>query len=223
MTDCKSLKLKALYEEYQAKTDEYFTETLPHQFVWGFGSPDSKVILIGEAPGKDEVIQGRPFVGKAGQMLTDFLNGAGLNREDLFITNTMKYRLSREGVRPGTLANRPAKRNEILFSCEYLKREIEIIEPKAVVTLGNVPLKAMLLALELEKNHQGKKLSFSALPEIGKVHGIAFEKQIGAVDFILFPMYHPASVIYNRMLEQEYKKDLKKIFSQISIFFEKRC
>ncbi len=223
MTDCKNLKLKALYDEYKTRVDEYFTDTLPHQFVWGFGSSDSKVILIGEAPGKDEVIQGRPFVGKAGQMLTDFLNGAGLNREDLFITNTMKYRLSREGARPGTLANRPAKREEILFSYEYLKREIEIIRPEAVVTLGNVPLKAMMLALESEKNSEGKKISFSALPEIGKVHGTVFEEKFGEVDFILFPIYHPASIIYNRTLDAEYKKDLKKFFSQISIFFEKKC
>lgn len=223
MTDYKNLKLRTLYDEYQAKVDEYFTDTLPHQFVWGFGSPDSKVILIGEAPGKDEVIQGRPFVGKAGQMLTEFLNGAGLDREDLFITNTMKYRLSREGARLGTLANRPAKREEILFSYEYLKREIEIIKPKAVVTLGNVPLKAMMLALESEKNPEGKKVSFAALPEIGKIHGIAFKERLGEVDFILFPMYHPASIIYNRNLDQEYKNDLKKFFLEISIFFEKRC
>ena len=91
MTNSKNLKLQALYKDYQNKIDEHFQDTLPHQFVWGFGSPDSKVILIGEAPGKDEVIQGRPFVGKAGQMLTDFLNGAGLNRDDLFITNTVTF------------------------------------------------------------------------------------------------------------------------------------
>lgn len=216
MTNSKNLKLKALYDEYQKKVDEYFEDTLPHQFVWGFGSPDSKVILIGEAPGKDEVLQGRPFVGKAGQMLTDFLNGAGLNREDLFITNTMKYRLAREGKRPGTLANRPAKREEILFSCEYIRKEIEIIKPKAVVTLGNVPLKAMMLALD-------NTVKFSSLPEVGKVHGIPFKESFEDTNFILFPMYHPASVIYNKSLDSEYKNDLKKFFSEISIFFEKKC
>lgn len=210
-----------MYQEYQSDIDEYFTDTLPHQFVWGFGSPDSKVVLIGEAPGKDEVLQGRPFVGKAGQMLTDFLDGAGLDREDLFITNTMKYRLSREGAKPGTLANRPAKREEILFSYEYLKKEIEIIKPKAVVTLGNVPLKAMMLALESEKNPDGKKLSFASLPEIGKIHGIGFKETFGNLSFILFPMYHPASIIYNKSLAEIYKNDLEKFFSEISIFLKK--
>ncbi len=222
MTNCKNSKLSELYNEYEKKVDEYFTDTLPHQYVWGFGSPDSKVVLIGEAPGKDEVIQGRPFVGKAGQMLTDFLKGAGLDRSDLFITNTMKYRLSREGKRPGTLANRPAKRDEILFSCEYLLKEIEIIKPVAVVTLGNVPLKAMELAIK-KRLSPNEKLTFSGLNEVGKVHGIGKNINVETVEFMLYPMYHPASIIYNRNLASEYENDLKKFFLEISKNFEKKC
>lgn len=217
MTNCKSSELDRLYREYKESIDNRFPETLPHEFVWGFGSPDSPVMLVGEAPGKDEVLQGRPFVGKAGKMLTAFLEGAGLNREDLFITNTMKYRLSKEGARPGTLVNRPARREEILFSCEYLKREAEILCPKVVVTLGNVPLKAVAYVSAITGCKccgagNGEKLSFSALPDIGAVHGIPIENAFGINEITLFPLYHPASVIYNRSLENEYKKDLKKFF-----------
>lgn len=224
MINCKSLELDKLYEEYKESVDRRFPETLPHEFVWGFGSPDSPVMLVGEAPGKDEVLQGRPFVGKAGKMLTAFLEGAGLNREDLFISNAMKYRLSKAGARPGTLVNRPARREEILFSSEYLKREAEIIRPKAVVTLGNVPLKAVTYVSAIAgckhcKNHPDEKCSFSDLPDIGAVHGIPIENAFGMAGITLFPLYHPASVIYNRGLEEAYKNDLKKFFS----FFEKRC
>lgn len=215
MTNCKSLELDKLYEEYKESVDNRFPETLPHEFVWGFGSPDSPVMLVGEAPGKDEVLQGRPFVGKAGKMLTAFLEGAGLNREDLFISNAMKYRLSKEGARPGTLVNRPARREEILFSSAYLKREAEIIRPKAVVTLGNVPLKAVTYVSAIAgcrhcKNHPAEKCSFSDLPDIGAVHGIPIENAFGMAGITLFPLYHPASVIYNRGLEEAYKNDLKK-------------
>lgn len=224
MTNCKSLELDKLYEEYKESIDCRFPETLPHEFVWGFGSPDSPVMLVGEAPGKDEVLQGRPFVGKAGKMLTAFLEGAGLNREDLFISNAMKYRLSKEGARPGTLVNRPARREEILFSSAYLKREAEIIRPKAVVTLGNVPLKAVTYVSAIAgcqhcKNHPAEKCSFSDLLDIGAVHGIPIENAFGMAGITLFPLYHPASVIYNRGLEEAYKNDLKNFFS----FFEKRC
>ncbi len=218
MTNCKKSELDRLYSEYKESIDSRFPETLPHEFVWGFGSPDSPVMLVGEAPGKDEVLQGRPFVGKAGKMLTAFLEGAGLDREDLFITNTMKYRLSKEGARPGTLVNRPARREEILFSCEYLKREAEIIQPKVVVTLGNVPLKAVTYVSAVAGCRCSGKCSFSVLPDVGAVHGIPIENAFGTGDMTLFPLYHPASVIYNRALESEYERDLKKFFQ----FFSKK-
>lgn len=106
----------------------------------------------------------------------------------------------------------------------YLKREAEIIRPKAVVTLGNVPLKAVTYVSAIAgcqhcKNHPDEKCSFSDLPDIGAVHGIPIENAFGMAGITLFPLYHPASVIYNRGLEEAYKNDLKNFFS----FFEKRC
>ena len=205
MTNFKSSELESIYNEYKAEADRRFVyEGVPNCYVWGFGDPDSPVVMIGEAPGKDEVALGRPFVGKAGKMLDDFLAGAGLERSQLFITNTVKYRLARPGKRQGTFANRPAKTAEIAFSAPYIKRELETLAPLAVVTLGNVPLKCVCMAFDIPA------------PGIGEAHG----KTMALTDeIILYPMYHPASVIYNNSLETVYKKDLKNfsnIFSEIS-------
>ena len=201
-------ELERLYTSYETDARQRFLENGSLEFVRGFGSCESSVMLIGEAPGKDEVLQGKPFVGKAGKILTAFLEGAGLERDDLFITNTVKYRLSKAGARPGSLVNRPARREEIVFSAAYLKREAEILHPKAVVTLGNVPLKAVLYLSQSETAH----VRFSSLPDVGAVHGTPIKNAFGLKDIWLFPLYHPASVIYNRALENAYREDLKKFF-----------
>ena len=167
-----------------------------YSFVNGFGNAGSSVVLIGEAPGKDEVLQGRPFVGQAGKILTHFLAGAGIERNDLYITNLIKYRLARAGKRPGTLANRPAASKEISFSSQYLKKEIGIISPRVIVTLGNVPLKGVDLAYDCG----GLTLSESH----GKLLKIVEETPL-----YLFPMYHPASTIYRPELNAVYEDDLK--------------
>lgn len=209
MTNLKKSELEKLYNEYRQKSDEVFAETMPHEFVWGFGEADSSVVLIGEAPGKDEVKQGRPFVGKAGQMLTSFLTDAEIPREELFITNTIKFRLSKQGAKEGTLKNRPATKKEIIFSCEYLKREMEIIKPRIVVTMGNVPLRAALICSGMKEC------------EIGTMHGMPVNKAFGIDDVILYPIYHPASLIYNRALEEVYKNDLFELSKMSKKFFQK--
>ena len=207
MTNLKKSELEKLYKEYEKKSDETFKETMPHEFVWGYGDASSKVVLIGEAPGRDEVKQGRPFVGKAGQMLTAFLTDAGIPRDELFITNTIKFRLSKPGAKEGTLKNRPATKKEIIFSCGFLKREIEIIKLRIVVTMGNVPLKAALICSGLSEN------------EIGTMHGKPVNKGFGVDDTILYPIYHPASLIYNRGLEEVYKNDLFELSKMSEKFF----
>ena len=207
----KDAELRQLYQDYQIDVEKTFPESAPHEYVWGYGLSDSPVVLIGEAPGKDEVLQGRPFVGKAGGILRDFLGSIALPAESLFITNAIKYRLAKPGAKPGSLVNRPAKRKEILFSSLYIKQELDIIKPKVVVTLGNVPLKTVLLCMEKPNCQCGCRLSFSSLPEVGMLHGIPVENALGAEDSILFPMYHPASIIYNQSLRNSYEKDLHKL------------
>lgn len=165
-------------------------EATPKTLVYGDGKTNAKLVMVGEAPGEQETIQGKPFVGKAGKNLTEFLNLSGLDRKDLYITNTVKIRPTK--VSPaGRIVNRPPTREEIELFLPWLKREIALIRPKCVCTLGNVPLKALL----------GNKVT------IGDVHG-TFINEDG---MLIYPMYHPASLIYNPSLKDVYSEDVIRL------------
>ncbi|WDU82851.1 uracil-DNA glycosylase [Caloramator sp. Dgby_cultured_2] len=112
--------------------------------VFGEGAKNAKIMLIGEAPGRFEEEIGRPFVGQAGKNLDEFLNILGLNRDDLYITNVVKFRPTKKDAKTQRLSNRAPNKKEIELSKEFLIKEIEFIKPKIIVTLGNVPLKALL-------------------------------------------------------------------------------
>ncbi len=178
--------LSELYEEY---ADRF----AGNEFVFGCGCMSPKLLLIGEAPGREEVRLLRPFSGAAGKHLDEFLKIAGINREDIYITNAIKYRLSKENPKTGRLTNRPAAREEIISSRPFLLREIALIRPEYIATLGNVPLRALTG-------------DFSMC--IGAYHGTAVCVKIEEREYKLFPLYHPASVIYNRALKQTYETDI---------------
>lgn len=160
--------------------------------VFGEGAPHAPVMLVGEAPGEQESLQGRPFVGKAGRNLDEFLQGAGMDREALYVTNTVKFRPTKRSA-AGRTVNRPPTQEEVKLFLPWLVREIELVDPKCVVTLGNVPLKALTDRASV----------------IGAMHGRFIELD----GRLLFPMYHPASVIYNPALKDVYRQDLAA-FSQ---------
>ncbi len=170
------------------------------EFVFGDGNPAGKLMLVGEAPGKDEVLQERPFVGKAGAILTEFLNSVQIQRGDIYITNAIKYRLSRPGKRTGTLANRPAAKQEILMSAPFLIKEICLVRPLLLVTLGNVPLSCLRCGISLPE----------LLPKtVGAGHGRLYQIELAETFTVeLVPLYHPASLIYNPGFAGEYKRDL---------------
>ena len=155
--------------------------------VFGEGLVGAPVMMIGEAPGEQESLQGRPFVGKAGKNLDAFLAQAGMDRAALYVTNVVKFRPTRTSA-AGRTVNRPPTQEEVRLFLPWLLREINLVNPKYIITLGNVPLKAL--------TGRGSV--------IGDLHG----------DFIdwqgrrLFPMYHPASVIYNPALKDVYSRDI---------------
>ena len=155
-------------------------------------------MLIGEAPGEQESLQGRPFVGKAGKNLDGFLTVLELKREDIYISNVVKIRPTKVSDK-GRVSNRPPNKEELALFTPYLMEEILLVQPKMIVTLGNVALKALC----------GPKAI------IGDMHGretrvtVKHEKQEG--EFPLFPLYHPASIIYNRSLQQVYDGDLQTL------------
>ena len=191
---------KKTYTDLANLNEEYRSTFNDEAIVFGDGSIQSKVLLIGEAPGKDEVAQGKPFVGAAGKNLNEFISILNITREDIYITNVVKYRLSKLNAKTNRLSNRPATVMDISINQPWLLREIEIINPSIIVTLGNVPLRAVT---------NDKSLT------IGSVHGKLLDCKINGVEKKLYPLYHPASIIYNRSLKDVYIKDVKELTGHI--------
>ncbi len=167
--------------------------------VFGEGKSDHpQVMLIGEAPGEQEALQGRPFVGKAGKNLDEFLSVLALERSDIRISNVVKIRPTKESAK-GRLSSRPPNKEELAFFTPYLYEEILLVQPKVLVTLGNTALHALM----------GNQIN------IGDCHGQMCRAAVSANQFSsvfqLFPLYHPASIIYNRALTKTYQEDLARL------------
>ena len=160
--------------------------------VFGEGKAEADIVLVGEAPGEKETKYVRSFVGQAGKNLDEFLAILEFKREEIYITNTVKFRPFKVNVNTGRLSNRPPDKEEIKFCLPFLLRQIDIIKPKVVVTLGNTPLKAVM---------DNNRIT------IGEVHGTV----INVKEFYIFPLYHPASIIYNAGLKEVYHEDLLKL------------
>ena len=147
------------------------------QVVFGSGSPAADLMFVGEAPGFHEDKQGVPFVGAAGQLLGKLLETIGLTRDDVFVANVLKCRP------PGNRDPQP----EEIASCEsYLFRQISLIQPKVICTLGNFATKLL-----------------SGKPDgITRVHGREQEVVLGGTHVLLYPIFHPAAALYTpRMLD----------------------
>ncbi len=165
--------------------------------VFGQGPEKPFLMLIGEAPGGEETKQLRPFVGKAGRQLDELLTLAGIPREEVFITNVVKYRPMVIGER--TVRNRTPVREEIDASLPLLREELGILQPRCVATLGNVPLSAVLSLCGLSRR------------VIGEVHGQSLRIALQDWETALFPLYHPASAIYNRTLLPVCREDAERL------------
>jgi len=150
--------------------------------VPGEGSPRARIVLVGEAPGAKEDAQGRPFVGMSGKLLTKLLKGIGLNREDVFITNVVKCRPPK---------NRPPKPAEVQACHLYLAKQLRLIGPELVCTLGNSSLRALV-------DPKGN---------ITQAHGKLIEKDGQKY----LPLYHPAAILYRRRLMAEMESDTRKL------------
>lgn len=189
-------------ERFQGECREHFLRLWhekPQPLVFGDGKVDAPTLmLIGEAPGEQEALQGKPFVGKAGKNLTEFLLAVGLLRSELYISNVVKMRPSKTSA-AGRIVNRPPTQEEIAQFAPWLYREIAIVKPKAIVTLGNVALHAFV-----EKEET-----------IGNCHGrwrdVSIKTSDSTFQLPLFALYHPASVIYNRALATVYADDLRTL------------
>jgi len=156
------------------------------QVVFGVGAPDADLMFVGEAPGFHEDQQGKPFVGQAGKLLDTLLAGIGLERDQVYIANVLKCRP------PG---NRDPQPDEI-EACEgHLFRQIALIEPKVVATLGNFATKLL----------SGKPTG------ITRVHGAEQEATLGGRSVLLYPLYHPAAALYTPAMLKVLEVDFARL------------
>jgi uracil-DNA glycosylase len=156
------------------------------QVVFGVGNPHADLMFVGEAPGFHEDKQGMPFVGQAGKLLDKLLGGIGLERSKVYIANVLKCRP------PG---NRDPQPDEI-ESCEpHLFRQIELIQPHVVATLGNFATKLL----------SGKPTG------ITRVHGQEQEVTLGGNRVLLYPLYHPAAALYTPAMLNVLQEDFRRI------------
>ncbi|HWQ30952.1 MAG TPA: uracil-DNA glycosylase [Negativicutes bacterium] len=190
----KSQELERLNLGFKDKLQEHFKYEV--SLVFGDGDPYSKIVLVGEAPGKTEVELGKPFVGQAGKNLEEFINILGIEREALYITNVVKFRPMKLNPDTGRESNRPPAKEEIRLCTAFIEEELTIVKPGLVVSLGNVALRCIL------KDDKAT---------IGLLHGTTINVKFAGAEFVLFPLYHPASIIYNRSLRDVYLQDLHKL------------
>jgi len=176
---------------------ENYTEDKIGGYITGDGPIPSYILFVGEAPGKTEVEEGKPFIGMAGKNFEKYLNSIGLSKDNIRITNTCYFRPIK--IKQGkngrtTISNRPPKTSEVQLFREVLDEEISLVNPKIIVTLGNIPLKRL-----------------TNFKSIGECHGTLYFNE--ELKRYIFPMYHPSSLTYNRSEEfnNMYKNDWNKL------------
>lgn len=185
MTDTPQARLDALQQEIIDNNVCPDLKAQATQLVMGDGNPDASIVIIGEAPGKNEDLLGKPFVGASGKFLNAMLEQAGMNREDVYITNIVKYRPPE---------NRDPSPQEKAAFLPYLEKQLHIINPKVVITLGRHSMEYFL---------PGEK--------IGIVHGEPHEVKLGEITLTLMPLFHPAAALYNGSLRQTLINDFMKV------------
>ncbi|MEA3207186.1 MAG: uracil-DNA glycosylase [Chthoniobacter sp.] len=152
------------------------------QVVFGVGNPDAQLMFVGEAPGEDEDLQGEPFVGKAGQLLTKIIAAMGLAREDVYIGNVLKCR---PDMPPGASGNRKPRADEMQTCLPYLRVQIEIIQPRVLVALGATAMEGLLGETAPMNRLRGRWHEFGGIP--------------------LMATYHPAYLLRNQALSEKRK------------------
>lgn len=162
------------------------------QLVFGDGNPAAAIVFVGEAPGKREDELGKPFVGAAGRFFDEMLDSIGLSRQDVYITNIVKYRPPN---------NRDPLPEEKKAFIGYLQAQLEVIQPKLVVTLGRHSTNCFLPDLQISKVHgQPKRIRLQLK-----------ERSQDALNVVVLPLFHPAAALYNGAMRQTLLDDFSRI------------
>ncbi|EDK72738.1 phage SPO1 DNA polymerase-related protein [candidate division TM7 genomosp. GTL1] len=186
----------------QIRTDILAANVCPHlaktatNLVMGDGNLDAKIVFIGEAPGKKEDEQGLPFVGAAGRFLDEMLASANLKREDVYITNIVKYRPPN---------NRDPSPEEKRAFWPYVARQLKVIGPEVIVTLGRHSMEFFL---------PGQKISV--------VHGDPKRVTFGKEKIVVVPLFHPAAALYNGGMRQTLIDDFSRLPKIVELIHKER-
>ncbi len=158
------------------------------QVVWGTGNPDADLMFIGEAPGRDEDLKGEPFVGRAGQLLTDIIKAMKLSRGDVYIANVIKCRPPE---------NRNPEPDELDMCRPYIRTQIEMIKPRVIVTLGKFALQSLTGKAHAVSAARGQWTEYEGIP--------------------VMPTYHPAYLLRTPSAKKDVWNDMKKVMAELGI------
>ena len=189
----KTDQLRQIRDEVLAlKASPLYAERIKNKVhpVIGEGNHDARIMFIGEAPGKNEAKTGRPFCGTAGKILDQLLSSVGIDRKDVYITNIVKDRPP---------FNRDPEPDEISVYGPFLDRQIDIIQPRVIATLGRFSMDYIMRRLGL----------LSQLGSISALHGQAFTSTTSYGPVTIIPLYHPAVAIYNQASKDILVQDFK--------------
>lgn len=156
--------------------------------VFGVGNPNADLMFIGEAPGRDEDLQGEPFVGRAGQLLTDIIRAMGLSRKDVYIANIVKCRPPE---------NRNPSRDEIETCRPFLEKQIEAVKPKVICALGNISVQALLDTKEGISRLRGRFHDYRGI--------------------MVMPTFHPAYLLRNAAEKATVWKDMQLVMKELGL------
>ena len=167
-----------------------------HNVVFGVGNPDAKLMFVGEAPGEEEDLQGEPFVGRAGQLLTKMIIAMGLTREQVYIGNIVKCR---PDMPVGASGNRKPTKQEMETCVPYLRAQIEVIKPTVLVALGATSVEGLLGPIGTIGSLRGKFLDYRGTP--------------------VMPTYHPSYLLRNQSNTEKRKvwEDLLKVMERLEM------
>lgn len=177
-------QMKQFYQELEAATPLPLARE-PRDIVPGEGDPASKVLLIGEAPGEQEAVQRRPFVGRSGKLLRKTLEEVGLPANKVWISNIVKARPPQ---------NRDPSPAEIAAYRPWLNKEIELLDPDLIVTLGRLSMAKFLPKVKISQVH-------------GRIHKVVFNNKT----LLVLPMYHPAAALRGTKVKTAFTQDFAKI------------
>lgn len=188
-------KLQELNEKLIQATDApLYTYRTEHEYVpvLGDGNPNASILIVGEAPGKNEAETGKPFCGRAGKVLDELLESIGLERSSVYITNIVKDRPQK---------NRDPLPEEIAWYAPYLDQQIDIIKPKVIVTLGRFSMEYLFSRYGVDQEEK----------TISQLHGTVHEATTGETKVYIVALYHPAACIYNQKLKETLLEDMQQL------------